>query len=103
MPSDDDDEEDDGFGEDRNGDEEENDGRHSRMLQEITGLPSDAFEGSIEPPNYHISDKFVCIWNYVQGTSAYMNTTFIYVFFIVFQFTMIFGVWRKCFLLFGGS
>ena len=29
--------------------EEEDDGRHARMLQEITGLPSDAFEGNIEP------------------------------------------------------
>lgn len=29
--------------------EEEDDGRHSRMLQEITGLPGDAFEGSNVP------------------------------------------------------
>lgn len=28
--------------------EEDDDGRHARMLQEITGLPSDAFGGKIE-------------------------------------------------------
>lgn len=48
--SDDDDENDDGRdkSEDANNDEiEEDDGRHARMLQGITGMPSEAFEGKV--------------------------------------------------------
>lgn len=43
--SSDDENEDDNAGEDSSGEEEQADGRHSRMLQEITGMPGEAFEG----------------------------------------------------------
>ncbi|KAM7521464.1 hypothetical protein LguiA_011366 [Lonicera macranthoides] len=61
VPSDDDDDEDiDGTGEDRNGDDvqEEDDGKHSRMLQQITGLPSDAFEGKKRKNNVVVSEAY---------------------------------------------
>lgn len=50
MLSDDDDEDDDvrDKSEDGNDNEiEEDDGRHARMLQGITGMPSEAFEGKV--------------------------------------------------------
>lgn len=50
MLSDDDDEDDDSRNksENANDDEiEEDDGRHGRMLQGITGMPSEAFEGKV--------------------------------------------------------
>ncbi|XP_059625658.1 uncharacterized protein C57A7.06 [Cornus florida] len=38
--------------------EEEDDGRHSRMLQEITGLPSEAFEGKKRKNDVVISEAY---------------------------------------------
>ncbi|CAK9175337.1 unnamed protein product [Ilex paraguariensis] len=38
--------------------EEEDDGRHARMLQEITGLPSDAFEGKKRKNDVVISEAY---------------------------------------------
>ncbi|XP_027178713.1 U3 small nucleolar RNA-associated protein 14 homolog A [Coffea eugenioides] len=44
----------------RGGDEldNEDDGRHSRMLQEITGLPGDAFEGKRKNSDFVISEAY---------------------------------------------
>lgn len=47
MTSEDEDYEDDENNQDRDDFEEDADERHSRMLQEITGLPGDAFVGNI--------------------------------------------------------
>uniref|UniRef100_A0A5B7CB94 U3 small nucleolar RNA-associated protein 14 n=1 Tax=Davidia involucrata TaxID=16924 RepID=A0A5B7CB94_DAVIN len=62
LVSDDDGEDDDvnGSGENHNGDEveEEDDGRHARMLQEITGLPSEAFEGKKRKNDVVISEAY---------------------------------------------
>lgn len=60
VPSDEDDVGDDERG--RRGDddeeEEEDDGRHSRLLQEITGLPTDAFDGKKKKNDVIISEAY---------------------------------------------
>lgn len=59
VPSDEEDGEDDEGG--QRGDEEEeeeDDGRHSRLLQEITGLPTDAFDGKKKKNDVIISEAY---------------------------------------------
>lgn len=57
VPSDEEDGEDDEGGQ-RVDDEEEDDGRHSRLLQEITGLPTDAFDGKKKKNDVIISEAY---------------------------------------------
>ncbi|XP_024026216.1 uncharacterized protein C57A7.06 [Morus notabilis] len=56
--SSDDENEDDNAGEDSSGEEEHGDGRHSRMLQEITGMPGEAFEGKKKKNNNVITEAY---------------------------------------------
>ncbi|CAN4121664.1 unnamed protein product [Withania somnifera] len=61
VPSDEEDGDDDDEGGRRGNDdveEEEDDGRHSRLLQEITGLPTDAFDGKKKKNDVIISEAY---------------------------------------------
>ncbi|PHT96975.1 hypothetical protein BC332_34100 [Capsicum chinense] len=60
VPSDEEDGDDDEDGQrgDDDEEEEEDDGRHSRLLQEITGLPTDAFDGKKKKNDVIISEAY---------------------------------------------
>ncbi|KAJ8538350.1 hypothetical protein K7X08_014890 [Anisodus acutangulus] len=53
-----DDDDEDGQRGDNDEEEEEDDGRHSRLLQEITGLPTDAFDGKKKKNDVIISEAY---------------------------------------------
>ncbi|KAK4349078.1 hypothetical protein RND71_031833 [Anisodus tanguticus] len=53
-----DDDDEDGRRGDNDEEEEEDDGRHSRLLQEITGLPTDAFDGKKKKNDVIISEAY---------------------------------------------